>query len=247
MTLHSVKKELCVFLEELLGFVLTHASVLLFGFWFRWTRRDGVPATAEPTLLQPATMLARRIRAGDLKSVDVIKAYVKRIREVNPTLNAVVDARFEDALAEAEDIDRRISQGSINWTALPLLGVPFTVKNNVAVKGCVFDAGSLYWKGQRADEDAAVVSLMRRAGAIPLAISNVPELCLSSDCSNMVYGTTRNPYDTNRSPGGSSGGEGSLLASAASVIGIGTDMAGSIRIPAYRCGIFGHKPTHGAC
>ncbi|CAN8018824.1 unnamed protein product [Ixodes persulcatus] len=86
---------------------------------------------------------------------------------------------------------------------------------------------------------------MRRAGAIPLAISNVPELCLSSDCSNMVYGTTRNPYDTNRSPGGSSGGEGSLLASAASVIGIGTDMAGSIRIPAYRCGIFGHKPTHG--
>lgn len=109
----------------------------------------------------------------------------------------------------------------------------------------MFDAGSLYWKGQRADEDAAVVSLMRRAGAIPLAISNVPELCLSSDCSNMVYGTTRNPYDTNRSPGGSSGGEGSLLASAASVIGIGTDMAGSIRIPAYRCGIFGHKPTHG--
>ncbi|CAN8018823.1 unnamed protein product [Ixodes persulcatus] len=95
MSLHLVKKELYVFLEELLGLVLTDASVLLFGFWFRRTRLDGVPATAEPTLLQPATVLAKRIRAGDLKSVDVIKAYVKRIREVNPSLNAVVDARFD--------------------------------------------------------------------------------------------------------------------------------------------------------
>ncbi|XP_029825892.3 fatty-acid amide hydrolase 2-B [Ixodes scapularis] len=100
-------------------------------------------------------------------------------------------------------------------------------------------------KGQQAAEDAAVVSLMLRAGAIPVAISNVPELCMSSDCRNMLYGVTSNPYDTNRSPGGSSGGEGSLLGSAASVVGVGTDFAGSIRLPAYRCGIFGHKPTHG--
>ncbi|CAN7938355.1 unnamed protein product, partial [Ixodes hexagonus] len=182
-----------------------------------------------------------------LKSVDVVEAYVKRIKEVNPVLNAVVDSRFEDALAEAAQVDRRVSQGCVDGPALLFLGVPFTVKNSVAVKGCVADVGSFYLKGQRATQDAAVVSLMLRAGAIPVAISNVPELCMSSDCRNTLYGATSNPYDTNRSPGGSSGGEGSLLGSAASVIGVGTDFAGSIRVPAYRCGIFGHKPTHGTC
>ncbi|KAM7309384.1 hypothetical protein ISCGN_013015 [Ixodes scapularis] len=244
-SLSSLREEIILFLDELIALVLVRTSALLFGLWFRRMPGPRIPPATDPLLLESATILAGKIRAGKLKSVDIVRAYIKRIQEVNPVLNAVVHPRFEDALAEAAQVDHRVSQGSFDESASPLLGVPFTVKNSVAVKGCVHDAGSFYMKGQQAAEDAAVVSLMLRAGAIPVAISNVPELCMSSDCRNMLYGVTSNPYDTNRSPGGSSGGEGSLLGSAASVVGVGTDFAGSIRLPAYRCGIFGHKPTHG--
>lgn len=243
-SLSGLRDESFVFLNELFFFVITRGSALLFGLWFWWRPGPKICPVTDPVLLEPATVLAAKIRAGKLKSVDVVRAYIERIQKVNPLLNAVVESRFEDALAEAAQVDLRVSQGS-DESASPLLGVPFTVKNCVGVKGCVQDVGSFYLRGQRATEDATVVSRMRQAGAIPVAISNVPELCMSSDCRNMLHGTTCNPYDTNRSPGGSSGGEGSLLGSAASVVGVGTDLAGSIRLPAYRCGIFGHKPTHG--
>lgn len=130
---------------------------------------------------------------------------MKRIKEVNPILNAVVDDRFEDAVAEAEDVDRRIAQGTNPVGEQPFLGVPFTVKNSIGVQGCAQDVGAFKWKGRKADEDAEMVSLMRKAGGIPVAITNVPELCLSIDCRNMVYGDTCNPYDTNRTSSGSSG------------------------------------------
>ncbi|KAH9382072.1 hypothetical protein HPB48_022569 [Haemaphysalis longicornis] len=107
------------------------------------------------------------------------------------------------------------------------------------------DAGSPDWKGHRPDEDAPSVARLREAGAIPLVLTNVPELCMWGDAQNMLYGTTRNPHDTRRSPGGSSGGEGSLIAAAGSLMGLGTDIAGSVRIPAAYCGIFGHKATSG--
>ncbi|KAH7986550.1 hypothetical protein HPB52_024874 [Rhipicephalus sanguineus] len=128
----------------------------------------------------------------------------------------------------------------------PLLGLPFTSKNSIAIRGMRHDAGSLYWHGRRAEEDAPSVASLRRAGAIPLALTNVPELCMWGESHNLVDGCTRNPHDTRRSPGGSSGGEGSLLAAAGSLIGLGTDAAGSVRIPSAYCGIFGHKPTAGA-
>ncbi|KAH7970160.1 hypothetical protein HPB49_000379 [Dermacentor silvarum] len=107
------------------------------------------------------------------------------------------------------------------------------------------DAGSLFWHGRRAEEDAPSVALLRAAGAFPLALTNVPELCMWGDSQNLVDGCTRNPHDTRRSPGGSSGGEGSLLAAAGSLISLGTDIGGSVRIPAAYCGVFGHKPTAG--
>ncbi|CAN7941135.1 unnamed protein product, partial [Ixodes hexagonus] len=115
----------------------------------------------------------------------------------------------------------------------------------VACSGLVQDAGSSYFVNQRADKDAAVVALLREAGAIPLALTNVPELCAWGDSHNRLWGTTRNPYDTRRSPGGSSGGEGALIGAAGSLMGVGTDLIGSIRIPSAFCGIFGHKPTAG--
>lgn len=245
MILCSLKGELRVFVQELFRFVFVQLTGLFFTLWFWRSPRRTLPAPLDPLLLEPATALAAKVRSGKLKSADIVRAYVKRIKEVNPILNAVVDDRFEDAVAEAEDVDRRIAQGTNPVGEQPFLGVPFTVKNSIGVQGCAQDVGAFKWKGRKADEDAEMVSLMRKAGGIPVAITNVPELCLSIDCRNMVYGDTCNPYDTNRTSSGSSGGEASLLGAAASVIGLGTDLAGSIRTPASSCGVFGHKPTNG--
>ncbi|KAL3208486.1 hypothetical protein MRX96_039044 [Rhipicephalus microplus] len=180
-------------------------------------------------LLRSATSLAADIRNGEVKSVDLVSAYIRRIHEVQPIINAVVEERFEEALKEAGEVDRLVASGTISASQMskekPLLGLPFTVKNSIAVKGLRQDAGSLFWHGRRAVEDAQCVAMLREAGAIPLALTNVPEMCLC--------------------PGGSSGGEASLLAAAGSLTGLGTDHGGSVRIPAAYCGVFGHKPTTG--
>ncbi|XP_026680285.1 fatty-acid amide hydrolase 2-A-like [Diaphorina citri] len=105
--------------------------------------------------------------------------------------------------------------------------------------------GALKLKGRKASEDAPIVKILREAGAIPLCNTNVPELCTSWETTNYITGKTVNPYDFSRTPGGSSGGEAALISSAASVIGIGSDLAGSIRVPAMFTGIFGHKPSPG--
>ncbi|KAL1417546.1 hypothetical protein MTO96_026765 [Rhipicephalus appendiculatus] len=237
------------FLLELLVYLWCALTRLLFGLWFSWKKPVPLPAVADKLLLRSATSLAADIRNGKVKSVDLISAYIKRIRQVQPIINAVVEERFEDALKDAEEVDRLVASGTMNANELskekPLLGLPFTVKNSIAVKGLRQDAGSLFWRGRRAMEDAPSVALLRAAGAIPLALTNVPELCMWGDSKNLVDGCTRNPYDTRRSPGGSSGGEGSLLAAAGSLIGIGTDLAGSVRVPAAYCGIFAHKATSG--
>lgn len=182
-----------------------------------------------------------------VRSVDVVQAYIDRMREVQPLINAVVEYRIEEALREARNADDLIQSHAKTTeelaSQLPLLGVPFTAKNSVAIKGMVQNAGSLYYKEQRASRDAEVVSLLVRAGAIPVALTNVPEMCMVGDTLNRIYGSTANPYDTRRTSGGSSGGEGALIAAAGSLVGIGTDLGGSIRIPSLFCGIFGHKPT----
>lgn len=179
----------------------------------------------------------------------MVQAYIDRMREVQPLINAVVEYRIEEALREARNADDLIQSHAKTTeelaSQLPLLGVPFTAKNSVAIKGMVQNAGSLYYKEQRASRDAEVVSLLVRAGAIPVALTNVPEMCMVGDTLNRIYGSTANPYDTRRTSGGSSGGEGALIAAAGSLVGIGTDLGGSIRIPSLFCGIFGHKPTAG--
>lgn len=246
MILCSLKTELLVLVRELVVFLFIRSADLLFTLWFWRTPKAKLPEVTDSLLLEPATLVASRIRAGKLKSADVVRAYVKRLEEVNPALNAVTDTRYEEALTEAEEVDRQVAEGAAaSERDQPLLGIPFTVKNTIGVRGCLQDCGSFYSKGRRSPEDAQVVALMRKAGAIPVAISSVPELCLSLECNSVLHGTTCNPYDSNRSPGGSSGGEASLLGAAASVIGLGTDLAGSIRHPAGNCGVFGHKPTHG--
>lgn len=126
------------------------------------------------------------------------------------------------------------------------MGVPFTAKDSIRIRGLRNCLGIPALENAEPNEDdAAVVDLMRSAGAIPLALTNVPEACLWWQTCNHVYGTTNSPFDSRRGVGGSSGGEGCLIAAAGSVIGIGSDIGGSIRIPAFMNGVFGLKPSSG--
>ncbi|XP_037507929.1 fatty-acid amide hydrolase 2-A isoform X3 [Rhipicephalus sanguineus] len=236
-------------LVELAVYLWCTVTRLVFALWFCWKKPRPLPPVTDELLLRSATSLAADIRNDKVKSVDLVSAYIRRIREVQPIINAVVEERFEEALKDAEEVDRLVTSGTMSASQMskekPLLGLPFTSKNSIAIKGMRQDAGSLFWHGRRAEEDAPSVALLRAAGAIPLALTNVPEMCMWGDSQNLVDGCTRNPHDTRRNPGGSSGGEGSLLAASGSLIGLGTDIGGSIRIPAAFCGIFGHKPTAG--
>ncbi|KAH7955646.1 hypothetical protein HPB52_002289 [Rhipicephalus sanguineus] len=233
--------------SEMLIRVLDRISELLLFVANLTRRRHRVQGTRDPLLLAPAVVLADAIRHGRVTSEDVIVAYQRRVREVDPVLNAVVDERFEAAVEEARAADelvRRSSPEELERTK-PLLGVPFITKNSVMVKGLVVDVGLPAWRGDRAERDAEAVRLLREAGAIPVATTNTPELCLWTESFNKLYGRTLNPHDTRRAAGGSSGGEGSLISAAGALMGIGTDIGGSIRLPSTYCGTFGHMTTPG--
>ncbi|CAL1290295.1 unnamed protein product [Larinioides sclopetarius] len=208
-----------------------------------------VPPVKNPLLLKSATKLAQEIREGKLKSEDVVQAYIDRILEVEPLINATVDRCFETAIQKAREVDSLIASGSYSREYLgkekPLLGVPITIKLIFMVKGLRCTAGYKDFENLIAKRDASVVALMKKAGAILIASTNIPELPCNMGCKNKLHGTTYNPYDTKRTSGGSSGGEGALIAAGGSVFGIGNDMAGSVRIPAHFTGIFAHKPTRG--
>lgn len=177
----------------------------------------------------------------------MIQTYIDRCKEVNPFLNAIVDSRYEEALAEAREIDKEIIAGVRTPEQMeketPLLGLPVTVKESIAVKGLSNQAGRKFKKRKYAEEDAPIVHNARKNGAIILLVSNTPELCLCWETYNKVSGRTNNPWDMRRTPAGSSGGEGALLGSGASLLGIGSDIAGSLRMPAMFNGVWGHKPS----
>uniref|UniRef100_A0A0A9ZDX3 Fatty-acid amide hydrolase 2 n=1 Tax=Lygus hesperus TaxID=30085 RepID=A0A0A9ZDX3_LYGHE len=207
------------------------------------------PRIKDEILKMSMTEVASKIRKGELKSSRVVKAYIARIREVNPLLNAVTDERFEEAVKEAEAVDRLIESKSKPVELLeketPLLGVPITVKESCQVKGMSFAVGSTPRIGMKGGKDGAAVKEARDSGAIILCVTNTPELCLSWEAHNLVTGITRNAYNYYRTSGGSSGGEGALAGAAGSLCGISSDIGGSIRVPALFNGVFGHKPTPG--
>ncbi|GAB0093675.1 Amidase domain-containing protein [Sergentomyia squamirostris] len=195
----------------------------------------------------PAVDLAQKIRIGEIKSVDVVKDYINRIEAVNPLINAIVEENFNQALEMAKEADSKCKEMDPIYLEekFPLLGVPVTVKECLSVAGLPLTMGNYWRRNIRATENSKVVDLVLKAGAIPLLVSNTPEYCYSWETNNFLTGRTLNPYDQRRIPGGSSGGEGSLLGSGASLIGLAADTAGSIRTPASYNGIFGHKPTVG--
>src|SRR5262245_31857743 len=196
----------------------------------------------EPLIHSSAACLARAIRSKEISSCEVVQAYLNRIEEVNPKLNAVVMLAAARAVKEAKDADARLARGEVVG---PLHGVPMTIKDSFDTEGVISTAGTLGRKNFIPAKDATVVERLRRAGAILMGKTNTPEISDGLETVNRVYGRTNNPYDVERSPGGSSGGGASIVAAAGSPFDIGTDTTGSIRIPAHFCGIAGLKPTSG--
>ncbi len=192
--------------------------------------------------LASATDLAARIRGGTLTSREAVELHIEQIERTNPQTNAVVRTRFAEARQEADAADRAVKGGE---ELPPFHGVPCTIKECFAFTGMPQSAGLVARRNVIADADATAVHRIRTAGAIPLGVTNTSELCMWMESVNNVYGRTNNPYDVRRIVGGSSGGEGAVIGSGASPFGLGSDVGGSIRGPAFFNGIFGHKPTGG--
>lgn len=188
------------------------------------------------------TSLASAIRDKEVSSVEVVEAHLRRIEEVNPKLNAVVQLVGDRALAEARSADQTLAKGEING---PLHGVPMTLKDSLDTAGVISTGGTLGRASLVPESDATVVARLRAAGAILIGKTNTPELTLAPETENLIYGRTNNPYDLSRTPGGSSGGAGAIVAAGGSPLDLGSDTGGSIRIPAHFCGIAGLKPTSG--
>jgi len=203
---------------------------------------------SDQLLLASATQLAQWIREGKTSSVAVVEAHIARMRQVNPVINAVVSKRIADARVEAADADDQVAAATKAGTLAdlpPLLGVPCTIKESFHFNGMPNTAGLVSRIGRRIADDAPTVARLRAAGAIPLGVTNTSEVCMWMESYNHVYGLTSNPYDTSRTVGGSSGGEGAIVASGASPFGLGSDVGGSIRMPAFFNGVFGHKCSPG--
>jgi fatty acid amide hydrolase len=186
-----------------------------------------------------AVEVLARFAAGTLTAVALVDALIARIEAHDPQINALPVRRFAEARREAVEAGARRAEG----TGGPLCGLPITIKENLNLTGFDSTMGLTARQGQPATEDAVVVRLLREAGAIVLGKSNVPQLLLAQETENPIWGLTRNPWDLGRSAGGSSGGEAAGIAAGYAPLGIGTDIGGSIRIPAHFCGVVGLKPT----
>ena len=196
----------------------------------------------EELIYASAVTIARNIRDKNVSAAEVVDAHLQRIDQVNPALNAVVQSAADRARAEAREADEALARGEIKG---PLHGVPMTIKDSLDSEGVISTGGT---KGRASfvpDRDSTVVARLRAAGAILMGKTNTPELTLAGETDNLVYGPTNNPYDLARTPGGSSGGAGAIIAAGGSPLDMGSDTGGSIRLPAHFCGIAGLKPNSG--
>lgn len=189
---------------------------------------------------QSATTLAAMLARREVSCIEVVRAHLNRILDVDGRIRAFTTVFREAVLADARRADEARARGE---TLGPLHGLPVTVKENIDIEGHATTLGVPTRQGHRAEADAAVVRALREAGAIVLGRTNVPQLLLSFECRNPIYGVTANPWSQRHTPGGSSGGEAAALAAGMTPLGIGTDMGGSIRIPAHFSGVAGLKPS----
>ena len=189
-----------------------------------------------------ASDIATRVAAGELSAVEVTKQSLQRMQDVNPAINAVVQPLPEEALAAAQAVDERIAAGE---AAGVLAGVPVTIKVNIDQQGCLNTNGIRIQQDHIAGQDSPVVTNLRNAGAIIIGRTNTPAFSMRWFTRNSLHGHTLNPRNTSLTPGGSSGGAASAVAAGICAIGHGTDIAGSIRYPAYACGLHGLRPSLG--
>jgi fatty acid amide hydrolase 2 len=195
-------------------------------------------------LRKSGSELARLIREGKFSALEVVERHIERIEQVNPRLNAVVRERFDAARQEAVEADT-LADMAPAADLPPLHGVPCTIKESCALRGMPNSSGLVSRAGIVSEKDAPPVARLRAAGAIPLGVTNTSEITAWPGAENRVYGRTGNAYDPDCQSGGSSGGEGAIVGAGGSPFGLGTDIGGSIRIPAFANGVFGHKPSAG--
>ncbi|TME08022.1 MAG: hypothetical protein E6I80_10935 [Chloroflexi bacterium] len=189
-----------------------------------------------------AAELAEAIRSRQTSSQEVVEAHLRRIEEVNPSVNAVTVVLGEQALEAAKAADRAVATGS---DLPPFHGVPFTIKGNIDLAGTPTTQGLKAFAGAYPSRDAPVVERLKAAGAIPIGRTNLATFAVRWHCESELWGATVNPWDRSRTPGASSGGEAVALATGMSPLGLGNDGLGSLRWPAQCCGVSTLKPTLG--
>jgi amidase len=187
-----------------------------------------------------AVEAARAIRERRVSSVELTRRILERIDRYNPALNAYVNVLAESALGRAKEADAALAKGE-TWG--PLHGVPVAIKESFGIAGVPATVGVEALADHRPSEDSEAVARLRAAGAVVLGNTNVPVMLWDWQSYNPIYGTTNNPWDVTRTPGGSSGGNAAALAAGLGYLAVGSDIGGSIRIPAHFCGIYGHKST----
>ena len=189
-------------------------------------------------VLEPATRQLELLRAGEVSIPELAEAYLAQIERLNPQLNVFADFDAERVRAEARRLAAEPSRGALH-------GLPVTVKSSIATAGYKCEIGSLIHEGDVPREDAVVVARLRAAGALILGTTNCPEFLMAYESANLLHGRVANPWDLDRTPGGSSGGESAAIAAGMSSAGLGSDSGGSVRVPAHFTGICSLKPTPG--
>jgi Asp-tRNA(Asn)/Glu-tRNA(Gln) amidotransferase A subunit family amidase len=189
-----------------------------------------------------AVVMAQQIREKKISPFELADAHLAKIERLNPKLNAFVHVDAERVRREAQAAGAAVMSGKVLG---PLYGVPISIKSSLDVAGLRCEAGTRLRAGQIATQDAPLVARLRNAGAIVLGLTNTPELLMAWETDNLLYGRTNSPWDLDRTPGGSSGGEAAAIAAGMSAGGVGSDGGGSIRVPAHFSGICGLKPTPG--
>jgi Asp-tRNA(Asn)/Glu-tRNA(Gln) amidotransferase A subunit family amidase len=200
---------------------------------------------SELTFLSAVTM-AERIRKREISPVELVEAHLAKIERLDPKLNAFVHVDSARARRAARAAETAVSDRKTSCSALgPLHGVPISIKSSLEVADLRCESGTRLRTGFVATQDAPIVARLKNAGAIVLGVTNTPELLMAWETDNLLYGRTNSPWDLERTPGGSSGGEAAAIAAGMSAGGVGSDGGGSIRVPAHFSGICGLKPTPG--
>ena len=189
-----------------------------------------------------ATELAELVRGGEIGSVELTRHFIERIERLDGDINAVVVRTFDRALADAAAADTALARGDATG---PLHGLPLTIKESYVMAGTPATWGIEAQRDNVAAADGVVVGRFRAAGAHFLGKTNVPVDLADVQSYNPIYGTSNNPWNLERTPGGSSGGSAASVAAGFTTVEAGSDIGGSIRTPAHFCGVFGHKPTWG--